>query len=84
MAKRKSLSVSVRNSLSKKAATKRGVTTNILEQVYRRGQGAFLTAGSRPGVGMAQWAMARVNSFMRGSRKHDLDLQSRVRKNKRR
>lgn len=82
MAKRKSVSASVRKSLMAKAKTKKGVTTRILEQVYRRGQGAFLTAGSRPGVGMQQWAMARVNSFMRGSRKHDLDLQRRVRKNR--
>ncbi len=45
-----------------------------LKKVFRRGQGAFLTAGSRPGIGMQQWAMARVNSFLRGSKKHDLDL----------
>jgi len=29
---------------------------------------------------MAAWAMARVNSFLRGSRKHDLDLRKRKRK----
>ena len=45
-----------------------------LKKVFRRGQGAFLTAGSRPGIGMQQWAMGRVNSFIRGSRKHDTDL----------
>jgi hypothetical protein len=84
LAKRKSVSASVRKTLTNKAKAKKGVTTRILEQVYRRGQGAFLTAGSRPGVGMQQWAMARVNSFMRGSRKHDLDLQARVRKNRKR
>jgi len=49
-------------------------TFTTLRKVYRRGQGAFLTAGSRPGIGMNQWAMGRVNSFIRGSRKHDLDL----------
>ena len=45
-----------------------------LKKVFRRGQGAFLTAGAIPGIGMQQWAMARVNSFLRGSKKHDLDL----------
>ena len=46
---------------------------SVLIKVYERGEAAWLT-GSRPGIGMAQWAMARVNSFIRGSRKHDLDL----------
>ena len=55
-------------------ARKSRFTFGTLSKVYRRGQGAFLSSGSRPGVGMAQWAMARVNSFLRGSRKHDLDL----------
>lgn len=82
MARRKSVSAKVKKTLMAKAKTKKGVTTRILEQVYRRGQGAFLTSGSRPGIGMQQWAMARVNSFMRGSKKHDTDLQKRVRKNR--
>ena len=55
-------------------ASKSRFTTATLAKVYRRGQGAFLTAGSRPGIGMNQWAMGRVNSFLRGSRRHDLDL----------
>lgn len=78
----KKINATVRKTLMNKAKEKKGVTTAILEQVFRRGQGAFLTAGSRPGIGMQQWAMARVNSFMRGSRKHDTDLQARVRKNR--
>ena len=41
--------------------------------------GAFLGAGSRR-VPMAAWAMGRVNSFLRGSRKHDLDLRKKRRK----
>ncbi len=76
MAKRKPLSASVKKTLRTKADKSR-FTYGTLAKVYRRGQGAFLTAGSRPGIGMQQWAMARVNSFLRGSRKHDLDLRRR-------
>ena len=54
-------------------------TYGQLAQVYRRGQGAFLGAGSRR-VPMSAWAMGRVNSFLRGSRKHDLDLRRKKRK----
>ena len=50
-----------------------GIPLSILIEVYERGQAAWLT-GSRPGIGMAQWAMARVNSFVRGTKKHDQDL----------
>tara|TARA_Y100001938_G_scaffold143241_1_gene215721 strand:+ start:6982 stop:7197 length:216 start_codon:yes stop_codon:yes gene_type:complete len=70
------LSASVKKTLRTKADKSR-FTYGTLAKVYRRGQGAFLTAGSRPGIGMQQWAMARVNSFLRGSRKHDLDLRRR-------
>jgi len=42
--------------------------------VYRRGQGAFLSSGSRAGVGMAGWAMGRVNSFIRGGHSQDNDI----------
>lgn len=80
MAKRKSrakpLSATTRKTLTAKANKSR-FTFTTLRKVYRRGQGAFLSSGSRPGVGMNQWAMARVNSFLRGSRKHDLDLRRR-------
>ena len=83
MAKRsKPLSKSTLNTL--KAKAKKSILFNLtdLRAVYKRGQGAFLGAGSRPGVGMAQWAMGRVNSLLRGSRKHDLDIRSRARKRK--
>lgn len=73
MAKSKPISGTVRKTLQTKASKSR-FTFSTLAKVYRRGQGAFLGAGSRPGIGMNQWAMGRVNSFMRGSRKHDLDL----------
>ena len=70
---RRPLSPAVRTALRRKAKAKKGVSYSTLVKVYRRGQGAFLGAGSRR-VSMAAWSMGRVNSFLRGSRKHDLDL----------
>ena len=78
--KRKALSAATRATLRRKAARKKNITYGTLAKVYRRGQGAFLTAGSRPGVGMSQWAMGRVNSYLRGSRKHDTDLRRKKKK----
>ena len=78
--RRKPLSASVQASLRKKAKASKRYTYGTLAKVYRRGQGAFLSSGSRRGIGMAKGSMARVNSFLRGSRKHDLDLKKRKRK----
>ena len=78
--RRKPLSASVQASLRKKAKASKRYTYGTLAKVYRRGQGAFLSSGSRRGIGMAQWSMARVNSFLRGSRKHDTDLRRRRKK----
>ena len=71
---RKPLSAATKATLRRKAAKKKNITYGQLAKVYRRGQGAYLTSGSRPGVSMAAWAMGRVNSYLRGSRKHDTDL----------
>ena len=78
--KRKPLSKQVITTLRAKAKTRKNITLGQLKKVYRRGQGAFLSAGSRPRTSMASWSMGRVNSFMRGSRKHDLDLRRKKRK----
>jgi HK97 family phage prohead protease len=43
------------------------VTLGALKSVYRRGAGAYSTS-HRPGIGRAQWAMARVNAFLYLSR----------------
>jgi hypothetical protein len=40
------------------------VSLSQLKKVYRRGLGAF-SASHRPGKSRAQWAMARVNTFLR-------------------
>jgi hypothetical protein len=70
---------SIDKNLRSKAAKSR-FTFGELKQVYKRGEGAYLGSGSRPGVSMAAWAMGRVNSFLRGSRKHDLDIRRKARK----
>ena len=59
----------VTNALKKKvkdhnAKYSKKVTLGQLKKVYRRGLGAF-SASHRPGKGRAQWAMARVNMFLK-------------------
>ena len=72
---RKPLTEAVKKSLKKKAEGTR-FTYGQLAAVYRRGQGAYLSSGSR-NVPMGAWAMGRVNSFISGkggARKADADL----------
>ena len=76
------ISKTVETALKRKAKTSKLFNLTDLKAVYRRGQGAYLGAGSRPGTTMAQWAMGRVNSLIRGSRKHDLDIRRRARDRK--
>ena len=81
--KRKPLSESVKKSLKKKAEGTR-FTYGQLAKVYRRGQGAYLSGGSR-NVSMAAWAMGRVKSFVSGkggARKADSDLLGKKKKKK--
>lgn len=80
MARAKPLSASVVRTLTAKAKTRKGVTLGQLKKVYRRGQGAWLSSGSRPKIPMSAWAMARVNSYLKGSRKHDTDLRRKRKK----
>ena len=79
----KKISDTAKKALRAKANKSKKYTLTDLQKVYRRGQGAYLSSGSRPGISMAGWVMARVNSFMRGSKKHDLDLQAKARKRNR-
>ena len=67
------LSESVKKTLRAKA-NKTRFTYGQLAKVYRRGQGAYLSSGSRPGVSMSQWAFGRVNSFIRGGHSQDNDV----------
>jgi len=73
--KAKPISSATSSTLQKKAKSS-GISFGTLKQVYRRGQGAWLSSGSRRGAPMAAWAMGRVNSYIKGSRKHDTDLRS--------
>ena len=72
------LSAAVEKNLREKAKNSRFTLTQ-LKAVYRRGQGAYLSGGSR-NVSMAAWAMGRVNSFISGkggARKADADIMRR-------
>tara|TARA_Y100000768_G_C23497616_1_gene459983 strand:+ start:103 stop:312 length:210 start_codon:yes stop_codon:yes gene_type:complete len=61
-----------KKSLKEKAKNSK-YTYGQLAAVYRRGQGAYVSSGSR-NVSMAAWAMGRVNSFMKGGHSQDNDL----------
>ena len=80
MSTRKPLSEKTKAALRKKAEGSR-FPYGQLAQVYRRGQGAYLSSGSR-NVPMAAWAMGRVNSFISGkggARKADNDIYKKTR-----
>ena len=70
--RRKPLSESVKNSLKKKAEGTK-FKYGELAKVYTKGQGAYLSGGSR-NVPMAAWAMGRVNSYMRGDKARTVDM----------
>ena len=80
--KAKPLSASVQKTLKAKAKRSKKYTYGQLARVYRRGQGAYLSSGSRPGVSMSQWAFGRVNSFMRGGHPQDNDIKRKKRATK--
>ena len=73
------------NEKTKKALRSKAEGTRFtygeLASVYRKGQGAYFSSGSR-NVTMAAWAMARVNSYMRGgpARRVDKDIYNKARK----
>ena len=76
------LSKSVQSTLRAKAKKSKRFTYGQLARVYTRGQGAYLSSGSRPGVSMSQWAFGRVNSFMRGGHSQDNDIKRKRRARK--
>ena len=78
--RRKPLSAAVVKSLKKKGEGTR-FKYSELAQVYRKGQGAYLSGGSR-NVSMGAWSMGRVNSYMRGgpARAVDKDIYKKARK----
>jgi len=71
----KPLSAAAESFIQNKAAKSR-FTPGQLRSVYRRGQGAYLSSGSK-NVSMDAWSRGRVNSFVSGkggARKADKDL----------
>ena len=80
--RRKPLSEKVKGSLKKKAVGTKFFYGELAE-VYRKGQGAYLSSGSR-NVPMAAWAMGRVNSYMRGDKARTADAAIYSRYNKKR
>ena len=78
---RKPLSEQVKKALLKKAEES-NFTFSQLAAVFRRGQSAYLSSGSK-NVSMHAWSMARVNSFISGNggaRKADADIYSKNKK----
>ena len=82
---RKPLSARVKATLKAKAKKSKLFNFADLKASYRRGQGAFLSSGSRPRIGMAQWSMARVNKLISRGRSgsFDKDIITRASKRKR-
>jgi hypothetical protein len=70
-ASKKSLSKKTRDTLKKKAK-EANMPLGALTAVYKKGLAAWVT-GHRPGIGQHQWAMARVNSFIKGGKTRKVD-----------
>ena len=80
--KRKPLNEKTKSALKNKAEGSKFFYGELAE-VYRKGQGAYLSSGSR-NVSMEAWAMGRVNSYMRGDKARTADKLIYQRYNKRR
>ena len=83
--RRKPLSAKTVATLKAKAKKSKLFNLTDLKRSYRKGQGAFLSAGSRPRIPMSAWAMARVNKLISRGRSgtFDKDIISRASKRKR-
>tara|TARA_R100000231_G_scaffold1670_1_gene2800 strand:+ start:1037 stop:1306 length:270 start_codon:yes stop_codon:yes gene_type:complete len=82
---RKPLSATTLATLKRKAKKSKLFNLADLKASYRRGQGAFLAGGSRRGIPMNAWAMARVNKLISRGRSgtFDTDIIRRASKRKR-
>jgi len=69
--KSKKLSDKIRSTLKKKAKDS-NMPLGALTAVYKKGLAAWLT-GHRQGIPQHQWAMGRVNSFIRGGKTRKVD-----------
>ena len=75
------ISQSAKTALKNKAK-KSGISYATLVKVYKRGQAAYMSSGSRPGTSMGAWAMGRVNSFIKRGHSQDDDLRGKKKKKK--
>jgi len=75
---KKPLSEQVKKALKEKAATSKYSYSDLVK-VFKRGQGAYLSSGSR-NVSMYAWSMARVNKFLKGHGISDKDIYSKNKK----
>lgn len=66
------LNAKTREALKHKAESS-NAPLGALAVVYRKGLGAYYSSGSRPGMTSHQWAMARVNSFLKGGKARKVD-----------
>tara|TARA_E500000318_G_scaffold19201_2_gene20025 strand:+ start:1229 stop:1513 length:285 start_codon:yes stop_codon:yes gene_type:complete len=83
----KPLDLNIQKGLGRKVLTfqkknpKINLQLNDLEQIFKRGEGAYLSSGSRR-VPMAAWAYGRVNKWLeqaaKGKPKFDTDIYQRV------
>lgn len=83
--KRKPLSATTLRTLKAKAKKSKLFNLADLKASFRRGQGAFLSSGSRPKIPMQAWAMARVNKLISKGKSgtFDRDIITRASKRKR-
>ena len=80
---RKALSASTVKTLKAKAKKSKLFNFADLKASFRRGQGAFLSSGSRPKIPMQAWAMARVNKLISRGRSGTFDKDIILRASKR-
>ena len=73
---------SVMETLRKKAAKSKKFTAAQLKKSYDKGLAAYASSGSRKGMSSHQWAMARVNSVLRGGKARAIDFPSKSKKKK--
>lgn len=74
---------SVMETLRKKAAKSKKFTASQLKKSYDKGLAAYASSGSRKGMSSHQWAMARVNSVLRGGKARSIDFPSKSKKSTR-
>lgn len=55
-------------------------TASQLKRSYDKGLAAYASSGSRKGMSSHQWAMARVNSVLRGGKARAIDFPKKKKK----